>query len=263
MTEEKFTGTYLEWLKDELSGWEPFAWALVGFGFGINTMTYITQPITWVTTVSYVAIFFGMFCVTAMAAKGWKRFTDTDGRVKEKLVVGRSVNGFMGAISVLGYVIANAYVGHWWSVLDQLIFLLTIDMGMILNWRTWGRGSEGEKVKNPTGKQWLYISGVILALWAVLYPIGIALKDTAPEADSLVLAIGAVASYLYIKRYTGTYVLWLLANIVNVSLWFQSLLSGKQAALAMLFMTLFYLVASAYGKFNFRSANVGRVREVK
>ena len=86
-----FTGTYIEWLKDELSGWEPFAWSLVGFGFGINTMTYVTQPITWVTTVSYVAIFFGMFCVTAMAAKGWKRFTDTDGKVKEKLVIGQRI----------------------------------------------------------------------------------------------------------------------------------------------------------------------------
>ena len=32
--QEKFTGNYFEWIKDELTGVEGFAWGLLGFGCG-------------------------------------------------------------------------------------------------------------------------------------------------------------------------------------------------------------------------------------
>lgn len=261
--EAKFTGTYTEWLKDELSGWEPFAWGLYGFGMGLNTMTFVSNPIDALSIISYIAVAFGFLCTVAMAAKGWKKFTDKNGVVREKLVVGRSINGVLGGISVIGYVIVNTYAGHPWSVLDQLIFFFMIDLGLMLNWRTWGRGTEGEKVKNPTQNQWVAIIVAIGVLWAALYPIGVILHDTAPKTDSLVLAIGAVASFLYVRRFTGTYVLWLAANIVNIVLWFNALAVGKPAALPMLIMTMLYLASSIYGKFNFRAANAGKIREAK
>lgn len=259
----KFAGSYLAWLKDELSGWEPFAWGLYGFGMGLNTMSFVTQPITLISVIAYIAVAFGFLCTVAMAAKGWRKFTDKDGVTRERLLVGRSINGLLGAVSVVGYVIVNVSAGHWWSVLDQLIFFFMIDLGLMISWRTWGRGEEGEKIKNPTVNQWLLIVGTILVFWAILYPIGIFLKDSSPLTDALVLAIGAVASFLYVKRFTGTYVLWLAANVVNVVLWFQALVSGKDAALAMLLMTGLYLASSIYGKINFRSSNAGKVRDVK
>lgn len=262
-TQEEFKGTYTEWLKDELSGWEPFAWGLYGFGMGLNTMVFVTNTIDVLAIISYIAVAFGFLCTVAMAAKGWKKFTDKDGVVREKLVVGRSINGLLGGISVIGYVIVNTYAGHPWSVLDQLIFFFMIDLGLMLNWRTWGRGDEGEKVKNPTSRQWAAIVVAIGVLWAALYPIGIILNDAQPKTDSLVLAIGAVASFLYVRRFTGTYVLWLAANIVNIVLWFNALAAGKPAALSMLVMTMLYLVSSIYGKINFRAANAGKIREVK
>ena len=263
-TQDKFTGSYWQWIKDELSGWEPFAWGLYGFGMGLNTMSFVSAPINLLAVVAYVAIAFGFLCTVAMAAKGWKKFTAPDGTVKEKLVTGRAINGWLGAVSVIGYIIVNVSAGHYWSVLDQLVFFFLIDLGLIINWRTWGRGDEGEKIKNPSFKQWIVIVLSILIGWAILYPVGQFLNDTQPLTDALVLAIGATASVLYVKRFTGTYVLWIASNLVNVILWFLALRDGyTSAALPMLIMTMLYMVSSVYGKINFRSSNSGKVREIK
>jgi len=261
--ESKFTGTYWQWIKDELSGWEPFAWGLYGFGMGLNTMSFVSSPITVLAIVAFVSVAFGFLCTVAMAAKGWKKFVASDGTTKEKLVTGRSINGLLGAISVIGYIIVNVVAGHWWSVLDQLVFFFAIDLSMMIHWRTWGRGDEGEKVKNPTILQWGLIVLAILVSWAILYPLGIYLHDTQPLVDALVLAIGGTASVLYVKRFTGTYVLWIASNLVNVVLWFAALMSGTAVALPMLIMTGLYMASSIYGKVNFRSSNNGRVRELK
>ncbi len=32
----RFEGTYLQWLKEELTGWDRFPWALFGFGVGFQ-----------------------------------------------------------------------------------------------------------------------------------------------------------------------------------------------------------------------------------
>lgn len=261
--EQKFTGSYIEWLKDELKGWESFAWGLYGFGMGLNTMQFVMSPINVLSIVAYVAIAFGFLCTVSMATKSWRTIKQPDGTVKEKLVVGRAINGYFGAVSVIGYVIVNIFAGHWWSVLDQLIFFFAIDLGLIINWRTWGRGKD-EGIKTPSKKTWVYIIGAIIVGWAILYPVGIYLKDTQPVIDALVLAIGAVASILYLKRYSGTYVLWIASNLVNVALWFYALKDGyTSAALPMLVMTLLYMVSSIYGKVNYREANAGKIRDVE
>ena len=258
----RFEGTYWQWIKDELTGWESFAWGLYGFGLGLNTMSYVSAPITVLSTIAFVAIAFGYLCTVSMAAKGWKKFTDTDGKVKERLVVGRSINGIAGAASVIGYIIVNVSAGHWWSVLDQLIFFFAIDLGLIINWRTWGRG-KNTPVKTPSIKNWLIIVASILVAWGILYPVGVYLRDTQPIVDALVLAIGGVASVLYVKRYSGTYVLWIASNLINVVLWFGALKEGlTPVALSMLVMTALYMASSVYGKINFRSENAGKVRDI-
>lgn len=261
--EEKFTGSYLEWIKDELTGWEPFAWGLYGFGMGLNTMSFVASPITALSVIAYISIAFGFLCTVAMAAKGWRKFKAADGTTKEKLVVGRSINGLAGAISVVGYIIVNIFAGHWWSVIDQLIFFFAIDLGLMINWRTWGRG-KNEAVKTPSIKTWFITIVGIAVAWAILFPVGTMLHDTHPLADSLVLAIGGAASVMYVKRYSGTYVLWLSTSVVNIALWFSALETGtSSAALPMLIMTLLYTVSSIYGKINYREVNAGKVRDVK
>jgi len=133
---------------------------------------------------------------------------------------------------------------------------------LIINWRTWGRGKNAT-VKDPTITQWLVIVLAVIVAWGVLYPLGVLLHDSQPIIDALVLAIGGVASVLYVKRFSGTYSLWLSSYLINVVLWFGALNKGlTQVALSMLVMTLLYLASSIYGRVNFSSKNNNKVRSL-
>lgn len=260
--QEKFTGNYFEWIKDELTGIEGFAWGLLGFGCGLNVMTFAIGKIDWVAFITLLATCAGFFCTVMMGAGAWRTFKAKDGTLKQRRTVGHSINGLLGAISVVGYVIVNLYARHWWSIIDQLIFFSAIDIPLMLRWRTWGRGKD-QIVRKSTIKTWLLTIVGILVSWAILYPIGVHLNDAQPFFDSLTLAIGATASLLYLKRYSGNYILWICSNMVNVGLWTSALVQGtSHQALPMLIMSLLYMVSSIYGKINFRISNNNRVRDI-
>ena len=258
--DEKFTGNYFQWIKSELSGWDSFPWAIFSFAAGFELAIFLLGKINLISSVSFVSTLFGLLCVVAMSARGH----DGNGKV----VVGHAINGLLGAISVLGYIYINYTAGHWFSILDQLIFFAFIDAEMLIMWRTWGRGEDQklktlvnfngattfkEKAKRYVTSKWPLIIIIILASWFILYHIGLVLNDSNPVWDSLTLAIGATASFLYFRRYTQTYSLWMLSNLVNLILWLTAFSRGySQAALPMLVMTAFYNLNALYGRWVFR-----------
>lgn len=237
---DKFTGNYFQWIKEELSGWDTFPWALFGAGFGFQLALFLSNPINWMSALSFFSVIMGQLCVVAMASGG----TNKDGTRKKS----HSINGLLGALSVVGYIIINAFAGHWFSILDQVIYFVFIDLELLLTWRTWGRGNDS-KIKTLKIKGWVYSILAILIGWFVLYYVGIYLNDTAPLQDSLVLAIGATASFLCYKRYSQTFTLWLLEDVANIFLWYVALINGSsQGSALMLAMTVFYLISAIYGK---------------
>lgn len=228
----KFNGNYLQWLWYEIKqGTNKPALAILFFGIGFQLALMLSHPITWVAVVTFIATIVGLLCTTLM-------------------MNGSPANGFMGAVSVIGFCIVNAVAGHWFSIVDQLIFFAAIDLPLIITWKTWGADFE-KKVRTLNAKGWMVSIAGILAAWFVLYHVGILLKDTAPLTDSLVLAIGAAASILCFLKYNNTYTLWLAEDVVNVALWVVSLktMGFNGASIAMLVSTLMYLATAIYGKF--------------
>lgn len=258
----KFRGTYWQWLKNQFQHLDRSAWVLYGIGLGIQLGIFIMNPISITTVISLIGIAFGFLCTIMMATKGWQNTLEADGTVTQHRVSGRSANGLLGSASVIFYIILNAQAGHWFSVLDQMIFFFAIDFAMLIKWRTWGHG-DSEATTNATWKTWLYAILGILVLWAILYPVGIFLHDSQPLVDSLVLAFGAVASITYVKRNSISYQIFILSNLVNVVLWFGALDQGlSPASLSMLVMTIMYMASSVYGYWNMRYASQGLRRKL-
>lgn len=242
--EDKFTGNYFQWIWSELQGWDRVPWLLFGLGAGFQLAVLVLKPINWITVIAFIACFFGMWCTVAMGAGG---VNDHGERVSS-----HAINGLFGTISVVGYIIVNLQAGHWWSILDQLIFFFLIDLELMLTWRTWGRGKHNV-IKKLSNKNKVLSVVAILILWGILYEVGLLLHDTSPVFDSLELAIGATASFLCFRRYTETYSYWLLSDIINIALWAHTLQQGiSSASLSMLAMTVFYLATAIMGKFNWR-----------
>lgn len=259
---DSYKGNYWNWLKMQFTDLDRFAWLLYGIGMGFQFALYISQPLTLMSTIAFVAIGFGFLTTIMMAAKGWVKTKESNGSIKEHLVSGRSVNGLLGAISVIGYIIVNVSAGHWWSVIDQLIFFFAIDLAMIVKWRTWGNGDD-EPTKDANFKDWLLIAFAILVGWGILEPVGVWLGDTQPVVDSLVLAFGAVASILYVKRNSASYLVFMGANVINIILWVGAMQKGlSPEAPAMLSMTILYMISSAYGYYNMHFVKQGQTREI-
>lgn len=229
----KFNGNWFQWLWFELKQVfkSPAMCAIWFFGVGFQLANLLAHPITWVTLLTFIATIVGLGCTCA-------------------LCYGNSVNGFLGFVSVFGFCFVNIATGHWWSVLDQLIFLCAIDLPLMFKWKTWGANFDKE-VKMLTKKNWVVVTLSVLALWAILIPVGFLLKDTAPFVDALVLAIGAVASVLCVLKYTNSFSLWLLEDIINIILWISTAihLGINGATIAMLVSTIMYLVTAIYGRF--------------
>lgn len=252
---DKFEGTYWQWIMNELHGWDRFPWFLFGLGAGFQLAVLLLKPITWISVVSFIACFFGLWCTVAMGAGG---VNEAGERVSS-----HAINGLFGTISVVGYIIVNVQAGHWWSILDQLIFFFLIDLELMLTWRTWGRGKQNV-IKKLSNKNKLLSVVAILVLWGILYEVGLFLHDTSPVFDSLELAIGATASFLCFRRYTETYSYWLLSDIINVALWTHTLQQGiSPASLSMLAMTVFYLATAIMGKLNWKPTKTDTKSEQK
>lgn len=257
----KFKGNYLQWLKMQFRQLDRVAWLIYGLGFGFQLSLLIAGKIDTMAVLAFLGIATGFLTTVLMSAKGWQKTLEPDGVVREHLVSGRSINGAMGALSVVFYIIVNYQAGHYFSVVNQLIFFFAIDLAMIIKWRTWGHG-EDEATKHANAKTWVYIILGILVAWALLYPIGMHLHDSQPLTDSLVLAFGAVASVLYVKRNSASYLVFITSNVINIILWAGALDKGlSPASLAMLVMTIMYMVSSAYGFYNMHFVRQGQVRE--
>lgn len=229
----KFNGNWFQWIKFELK--EVFnSKAALGiwlFGVGFQTATMLANPINWVSIMTLLATVLGLLCTVAM-------------------MTGNSINGLLGALSVLGFCIVNGAAGHWWSILDQLVFLFLIDLPLMIKWKTWGADFE-KKARTLNKKGWVYAIIGLVAFWAILYPIGIALHDTAPFIDAGVLAIGGIASLLCSLHYNNTYTLWIVSNVINIVLWIQTAMTQgiSGTTIAMLVSTIMYMCTAIYGRF--------------
>ena len=220
---------YLNWFKNEMKGWTTIVWAMWAFGFGFQTSILVANPISWQAVVTYLATLVGLLCTCAMA-------------------MGKPINGLFGLVSVVGFIVVNLYAKHYWSVLDQLIFAMAIDIPLMMKWKTWGQNFSA-KVRKLGWLEWAFAIGAIIILWVVLRQFAVILGDTQPVIDSFVLSVGATASVLCVLHYANTYTLWLVEDVFNILLWFYALKDGySPAALPMLVSTIMYTATAVYGQ---------------
>lgn len=229
--DKEFTGNYFQWLIYELkNGFTKTGAVIWLIGFVLETYQLAIHPITSIGAVTYVASLLGLLCCVYMMS-------------------GSAINGVLGIISAIGFIVVNFYAGHWWSVLDQLVFIVLIDLPLLKTWRTWGVNFES-KVKTLSKKGWSYTILAILIGWGILTFFAFALHDTNPVWDALVLSVGGVASWLCYHHYNNTYDLWIIEDIANVILWASAFFHNPTVtAIPMFVVTSLYFATAIYGKF--------------
>ncbi|MGQ2227000.1 nicotinamide riboside transporter PnuC [Fructobacillus fructosus] len=222
--------TYVKWLGQEIKSLNTAGAIMLAFMVGVQLALFMVAPITGLSVITLVSTLVGSACTVYM-------------------MIGKPINGLLGLISALGFIYVNWTAGHYASVLDQLVFVALIDIPLIITWKNWGHRIE-TGVKRLSIEGWAMTVSLMLPAWLVTFVIYNNLGDMNPVWDSLVLVIGATASYYVFKGYGDSYSLWLASDVVNIVLWFTALSAGYSASsLPMLLTMAFYLMTALYGRF--------------
>lgn len=221
---------YFKWLKEEIKSINTAGGFMLAFMLGVQLAFLLTSELNTMALVTFAATMVGSACTVYM-------------------MIGKPINGLLGLISAIGFIYINLNAGHYASVLDQLVFVVLIDLPLLIKWRTWEHRVEGG-VKFLSRRGWLLTIAGMLVVWAVATYAYTQLGDTNPLWDSLSLTIGAIASIYVFRGYGDSYTLWLLSDVANITLWATALMANYSASsLPMLLTMAFYLMTALYGRF--------------
>lgn len=221
---------YFKWLREEIKSINTAGGVMLAFMLGVQLAFLLTGELNTMAFVTFAATMVGSACTVYM-------------------MIGKPINGLLGLISAIGFIYIHYSAGHYASVLDQLFFIVLIDLPLLFRWRTWGHRVEGG-VKFLSRRGWWLTALATLIVWAIATYLYTRLGDTNPLWDSLALTISSIASVYVFRGYGDSYTLWLLSDVANITLWATALMANySSSALSMMLTMSFYLATALYGRF--------------
>lgn len=224
----KAFGTVEYWkdLAHQTTGWHPTSYMLFGFAVGLQAITFVNNPMTWLSLITMVSSLLGVATILSISQ-------------------GKALNGWLGALSVIGLVYVAFSAKNYLQISEQLIYLFTLDLPVILN-VDWNKNM-AKKIGGLNFKQWAVTLVGWGVLWAVsAYGIGHLTDDPRPVVDALVFATATVGGLLTFFKKRESYYAWLLTGITSVWLWAITFQQGD-ASIAMLLSSLVYVMNDAIG----------------
>lgn len=213
---------YFKWLLGQLKGWSQQNYYLFFFSLGCQIMTLVSNPITPVSIITFIGTTLGVLCVLAINAT-------------------KSINGWLGLISAACFIYAGISAKNYLSIFEQVAYVLTLDLPVILAVRSWNDDTKNH-LRKFGGKQWLIaIIGTLLVYVISGYLIGKFTNDPRPWIDAISFAISLTAGIMCFMRYNNQYFWWLASGIFQLILWGITYTQGD-ATLAMAVNSSIYVI---------------------
>ncbi|QLL70904.1 nicotinamide riboside transporter PnuC [Lactobacillus sp. 3B(2020)] len=212
---------YINFLTHQLKGWPKQNYYLFYFSLGCQLMTLVNAPITWVTVITFIGTTLGVLCVLAINAA-------------------KSVNGWLGILSAICFIIAGLNAKNYLSILEQLAYVITLDIPVLLsaNWNV----NMAAKIRHFTVKSWTIAILATIAVYLVSGSlIGRFTDDPRPWIDAISFSISLTAGVICFLRFNNQYFWWLASGLAQLVLWFVSFRQGS-ATLAMAINSSIYLI---------------------
>lgn len=224
----KAFGTLDYWkdLMHQFSGWHPLSYLLLGFAVGLQLLTFVNGKMNALDLVTMVSSLLGVITILAISQA-------------------KSLNGWAGMLSVIGLVWVAFSAKNYLQISEQLIYLVTLDIPVILN-VDWNKNMS-KKIGKLDLKGW----AITIVGWALLwassgYLINLLTDDPRPIVDSLVFATATVAGILQFLKKRDAFFGWILTGIVSLVLWLLTYQQGD-ASIAMLLSSMVYVLNDAIG----------------
>ena len=227
----------LQKLKQEFfGGWTKFEATWLLLFLTIQIVIFIIEPDSWLATIAAIT---GILCVVFVGK-------------------GKISNYFFGFISVSLY----AYISYTFKLYGEMMLNLLVYVPVqFIGFYFWRKNMTSENTLNQSGAQEVIAKALTLKQWILLLiitPIGtlayieylVYLGSSAAWLDGATVVISIVAQVLMILRYREQWALWILVNIMTISLWAYMYFHHGETSTPLLVMYIMYLCNSVYGYYN-------------
>lgn len=212
---------YFKFLAHQLQGWPQQNYYLFFFSLGCQVMTLVNAPFTWVTVITFIGTTLGVLCVLAINAA-------------------KSVNGWLGILSALCFIIVGLNAKNYLSIGEQIAYIITLDVPVLLS-SSWNVNM-ASKIRHFTSRSWtVAIIATILVYLVSGYLIGHLTDDPRPWIDAISFSISLTAGVICFLRFNNQFFWWLASGIAQLVLWFVSYRQGS-ATLAMAINSSIYVI---------------------
>lgn len=211
---------YFQFLSHQLKGWPQQNYYLFFFSLGCQVMTLVNSPITGLTVLTFIGTTLGVLCVLAINAA-------------------KSVNGFLGILSAICFMITGFAAKNYLSMAEQLAYVITLDVPVLIsaNWNV----NMAAKIRKFTPRTWVVAILSTIVVYGVSGTlIGAFTNDPRPWIDAISFSISLTAGVICFMRYNNQYIWWVASGLAQMVLWFISFQQGS-ATLAMFVNSAVYL----------------------
>lgn len=224
-------------LKQELfSGWTKFeaSWLLLFLAIQIGI--FIIQPDSWIATIAAIT---GILCVVFVGK-------------------GKISNYFFGLISVSLY----AYISYTFKLYGEMMLNLLVYVPVqFIGFYFWRKNMTNKNTVNTAGASEVIAKALNAKQWAILAIVTVIgtfsyiellkyLGSALAVLDGATVVISIVAQVLMIMRYREQWALWIIVNIMTISLWAVMYFQNGETSTPLLVMYMMYLCNSIYGYYN-------------
>lgn len=186
-----------------------------------------------------------------------------------------SVTGIIGAILVAKGKLSSYYWGFVATVLyayvsykyhlygETIMYVLLFTPMQVIGGVIWAKklnvSSDGERAdvikRFLTTKQRIIVAISTIAA-IICYALFVKeLKGSMPGLDSATAILSVLATWMMVVRLSEQWYVWILVNIVAVTLWVQTALNHQSQGWAVLAMWVTFLLNSIYGAYKWNKQN--------
>lgn len=211
---------YIKFLSHQLQGWPQQNYYLFFFSLGCQVMTLVNTPITPLTILTFIGTTLGVLCVLAINAA-------------------KSVNGWLGILSAICFIIIGYAAKNYLSIGEQLAYMVTLDIPVLLS-ASWNVNMAA-KIRKFTASSWtIAVIATVIVYGVSGYLIQAFTDDPRPWIDAISFSISLSAGVICFLRFNNQYFWWVASGLAQMVLWFISFRQGS-ATLAMFINSSIYL----------------------
>ncbi|PKP07201.1 MAG: nicotinamide riboside transporter PnuC [Bacteroidetes bacterium HGW-Bacteroidetes-5] len=207
---------------------KPFDWLLIGGIIFVNFLYAILEQ--ELDAIGSLAAVSGVVCVVLVAR-------------------GNIFNYLFGIINVSLYAWISFKAGLYGDAALNALYYFPMQF---IGWYSWiGRRREEESV-TIVARRLRVKERASLALFSIVITVLVAValhyfKDPQPLKDSATTVLSIIAMFLMVRRFMEQWVLWVIVNLISVTMWIIALSNGESHAALMILMWIFYLANSLNG----------------